>query len=148
MSDPVAIIFSVPTSGGGATAAATYSFYSSNYRSPRQGRSLAIDRVHNQNGITTHRYDNGPNIRTWPPFDLMLVQPEAFQLVLPEPATQMNDLNSLWNYLEGPMGMESPDGVFSVTWSPDFALEPQMVRYPGAAGDKIEYRVQVALEEA
>ena len=66
------IILSVPTSGDGATAAATYVFYTAGYSPPRQGRSTGQDIVHNQNGVFKYRYDNGPNVYAWEPFQIRI----------------------------------------------------------------------------
>jgi hypothetical protein len=136
----------VPTSGGGSTAAATYSFFSADYKAPRQGRSTAQDIVHNQNGIFKYRYDNGPNVHAWSPFRVVIS--ERFKGQLGAATQQWANLSFLWNYSEGPLKLQAPEGIYNVDWS-DAPLERQFMRYPAAAGDKEEWdiEVQVTFEE-
>lgn len=141
--DWLPIILSVPTSGAGSTAAATFTFATVGYRPPRQLRATASDTVKNQNGVTKHVYDNGPGPYEFPQFQVA-IHPETERALGPV-EDQWADLQFLWNYLEGPMGMQTPDGVYSVIWSPS-ALEPDFLRYPGA-GDKLDLRVVVTFEE-
>lgn len=138
------IILSVPTSGGGATAAATFSFFTSGYRPPRQGRSISDDTVHNQNGIFVYVYDNGPNVHTWQPFQV--VCSDKFENYLGSATQQLSNFNFLWNYAEGSMTLRAPDGIYAVRWS-DAPLEKDFQQFPAQAGDKIAYRMQVNLKE-
>ena len=138
------IILSVPTSGSGATAAATFSFFTSGYQVPRQGRSISADTVHNHNGIFTYVYDNGPNIRTWQPFEI--VCSDKFLNYLGAATQQHSRFEFLWNYTEGSITLQAPEGVYAVRWS-DQPLERRFARFPSAVGDKIEYRYQVNFEE-
>lgn len=140
------IIFSVPTSGGGATPAATFSFYTAGYRPARQPRSKTRDIVHNQNGVFIYPYDNGPNRYQWDQFEIVLS--EAFKAELGNSDTQWAQLRFLWQYMDGPMGFSAPDGVYSVGWGDNASMERQFKRYPASAGDKInEYRVVIEIEE-
>lgn len=144
MSDRRPIVFSVPESGGGATPAATLAFFTVGYRPPRQDRSSSRDTVHNQNGIFKYVYDNGPGPYAWDQFQIEVN--DAFSGELGDANTQWANLLFLWNYQDGPMGMEAPDGVYSVGWA-DAPLERQFMGFPGAAGDKVTYRVVVNIEE-
>ncbi len=142
----IPILLSVPTSGGGATPAATYSFYTSGYRPPRQGRSAGTDIVHNQNGIHKYRYDNGPNVHIWEPFQIRIS--DDFRTELGAATTQWQRLQFLWNYVEGPMKMHVPEGIYDVVWA-DAPLERRFgSHYPtGASGDKLSYDVVINFEE-
>lgn len=145
MADLTPLILSVPTSAGGATAAATFGFFTSGYRAPRQGRSTAQDIVHNQNGIFKYRYDNGPNVFTWEPFRIIIN--DNFNNKLAMSATQqLANLDFLWNYIEGPLGLAAPEGVYAVDWA-NAPLEKVMLGAPLAAGDKIAWAVTVNFEE-
>jgi hypothetical protein len=66
------ITLSHPTYVGpsGATAAATYSFFSKDYKPPAQPRAVETDVVINQNGKFKYVYDNGPGFRQWQPFSV------------------------------------------------------------------------------
>jgi len=145
MPEAVPIFLSVPTSAGGATAAATFGFFTSGYRAPRQGRSTSQDIVHNQNGIFKYRYDNGPNVHTWEPF--RIIASDTFRDAIGSATQQLANLDFLWNYVEGPLGMAAPDGVYSVDWA-NAPLERVMLDTPLAAGDKIKWAISVAFEEA
>jgi hypothetical protein len=142
----VPLYLSVPTSGAGGTAAATYGFFSSNYKPPRQGRSTSMDIVHNQNGVFKYRYDNGPNIHHWEPFDLILL--DEFKNALGGATLQWQRLQFLWNYVEGPLGLAAPEGVYTVDWA-SAALERQFYgKYPAPSDAKVhEYRVLVQFDE-
>lgn len=145
MSDRLAIILSVPTSGGGATPAATMPFFTVGYRPPRQGRSVSRDVVHNQNGLFIYPYDNGPGLREWDQFQIEVNDSFTNELGA-NGQEQYERLQFLWNY-QGIMGLADPIGVYSVGWAPA-PWEPQFKRYPGSAGDKIyDLRVVVNLEE-
>ena len=143
MSDYIPIILSIPISGGGASPAATFAFMTSGYRPPAQGRTTAQEIVHNRNGIFKFRYDNGPNVYVWTPFQLVLM--DAFG-GMGSAAEQWERLLALWNYKEGPLGMRAPEGEYTVDWATQ-QLERQFIRYPGAAGDKQEFYVVVNFEE-
>lgn len=143
MSGELFIILSVPTSGAGATAAATYSFASRGYKPPRQGRSIGFDDVHNQNGLFRYVYDNGPNNYTWEPFQIVVADEFGG---LGAATVQKDRLEFLWRYI-GPIGMQAPDGTYTVTWS-DAALEKSFESYPHAAGDKLRMALTVNLEDA
>lgn len=143
MSGELWITLSVPTSGAGATAAATYQFASRGYKPPRQGRSIGFDDVHNQNGLFRYVYDNGPNTRTWEPFDIVCTDEFGG---LGAATVQIARLEFLWRY-RGAIGMQAPDGVYTVSWA-DAPLEKQFESFPHAAGDKIKMRAVVNFEEA
>jgi hypothetical protein len=138
----VPIVLSVPTSGAGATPAATYAFYTAGYRMPRRERMTTRDVIKNQNGLFIYRYDNGPGPRSWDPFDI--VMSSKFR-DLGEAATQLARLEFIWNYV-GNVGMKAPEGIYTVNWS-DAPLQPRFDSFPGQAGDKINYRVTVTFEE-
>lgn len=143
---PNEIVFSVPTSGGGATPPATFSFMTSGYKVPRQGRSSGMDTVHNQNGVFRYFYDNGPNSRTWEPF--AIVASDAFTSVAGGGATQQAaNLDFLWQYV-GPMGMQAPEGTYTVGWAPGTEYLPAFTRFPSEVGDKIELRTDINIVEA
>lgn len=142
---PLPIILSVPTSGNGATAAATYSFLSSGYQPPRQQRFTTQDVNKNHNGIHKYRYDNGPGPYVWSPFELVLMDtPNGY---VPSATQQWADLQFLWQYIEGPLQLGAPDGIYRVDWPEGLELERRFVTPHGAAGDKHEYRVTVGFEE-
>lgn len=143
------LILSVPTSLGGASAAATYSFLTSGYMPPRQPRDASFDSVHNQNGIFNYDYDNGPGPYQWNPFVVMMVD-DFVSSGYGSATQQWANFLHLWNYIEGPLGMEAPDGVYSVKWAEGMQLERQFLSRHGAAGDKArrEYRTTIQLREA
>jgi hypothetical protein len=146
MSEYTFIVLSVPTSGGGATPAATFAFGTQDYKPPRQGRSTSFDDVHNQNGRHRYVYDNGPGFRAWDPFRVKCV--DELQTILGVSATQQHaQMEFLWNYI-GPIGMLAPEGVYTVHWA-DSQKQLGWLggRYPAGAGDKIAYDVSVAFEE-
>ena len=139
------IVISVPTSGNGAIPAATYPFMTSGYRPPRQGRSIGIDVVHNQNGIFKWVTDNGPNVHEWEPFEIVCA--DRFAQVAGGGATQQAaNLTSLWRYVSGPMTLRAPDGLHTIHWT-DSPLERRFVSFPDEVGDKIEYRIAVHFQE-
>lgn len=145
---PIPIILSVPTSANGATAAATYAFFSSDYRPPRQERASENDTVQNPNGTFRYNYDNGPGPYVWQPF--MVVLTDDFEIgYLPRATQQWANLQHLWKYTEGPMGMQTPDGIYTVIWAAGAPLERAFLTSKGAAGDKqaVEFRVPLNFEE-
>jgi hypothetical protein len=142
MPDYNKVILSVPTSGAGATPAATYAFFTRGYKPPRQARSIGFDYVHNQNGLHKYVYDNGPNINTWDPFQI--VCGDQFK-DLGSASVQFGNLLFLWNYI-GPISMQAPEGAYTVAWA-DAPLEKQFAQFPSAVGDKIEFGVTVTFEE-
>lgn len=147
MADYQLITLSVPTSGGGVTAAATYGFFTEGYRIPRQERSTTSDFVHNQNGRFIYRYDNGPGSFIFEPFRIVLSDRLA-PAVYPIGATaqeQWERLQFLWQYI-GNIGLEAPEGVYEVNWS-GAPLERAPLGFPAQAGDKIDYKVNVSFEE-
>lgn len=147
MERPIPILLSVPTSGNGATAAATFAYFTNDYRPPRQARFTSADWNKNHNGLHKYNNDNGPGPYTWSPFNLMLA--DDISRDLPSPTQMWANLQFLWNYIEGPLQMGTPDGVYLVDWPEGFQLERQFLTQKGAAGDKqrSEYRVTVSFEE-
>jgi hypothetical protein len=148
MERPIPLILSVPTSAAGATAAATFSFFTTDYRPPRQPRMSSRDVVVNQNGIFPYDYDNGPGLHAWSPFTLSMT--DEFPGFLPSATQQRANLKFLWQYVEGGMRMEGPDGdVYDVHWAPGTDLERQFLARSGAAGDKqrAEQRIIVQFVE-
>ena len=141
------IVLSVPTSGNGATAAATYSFFTSGYRPPRQSRSISRDVVHNQNGVFTYVYDNGPGVHQWDTFEIRIQ--DAFTNEVGSATVQLQRLEFLWRYNEGPMGLRAPEGVYQVGWS-DQPMEKYFFDYPADTGspDAFQFRIPIALEES
>ena len=142
------IILSVPTSGSGATAPATHSFYTTRYKPPHQSRASSSDWVRNQNGTFKYRTDNGPGPLLWEPF--VIVISDRFSNILGPATLQAARLEFLWRYTEGPMGFAAPEAVYRVDWS-DAPLEYQLYDIsdlkPGA-GDKMHYGRVVNFEEA
>lgn len=138
------LTFSVPTSGAGATPAATFSFFTIGYRPPRQHRISGQDVVSNQNGIFKYRYDNGPGPYEWNTFEIRIS--DTFRNELGSATQQQANLDFLWQYKSGPMGMADPERVYSVVWAP-VPLEPVFEGFPVAAGDKIHKRYSISLEE-
>lgn len=138
------IILSVPTSANSATPAATFAFMTSGYRPARQGRSIGEDIVHNQNGIFGYVYDNGPNVRVWDPFVIRC--DDAFKGQMGSATQQAANLDFMWQYHEGPMTMQAPDGTYPVHWAAT-DLARQFVSFPAEVGDKLVMDVTVNLEE-
>jgi hypothetical protein len=150
MAQRIPLILSVPTSAGGDTAAATFAFFSGDYRPPRQGRSTASDTVHNQNGLFKYRYDNGPNVFEWQTFRIIVsdrfMNDGVGNTAIGSATQQLSHLDFLWNYVEGPLGFAAPEGVYSVDWA-EAPLEKVFRGFPGAAGDKIDWDVSINFEE-
>lgn len=146
--NPNTIIFSVPTSGGGATPAATYSFMSRGYKQPHQGRASGMDTIGNQNGSFRYIYDNGPGPYDWEPFELVLS--DRFAGVAGGMATQQAaNFLFLWSYT-GPMGMRVPGGTYTVAWQPGMDLQREWLSFPTDVGDvrhTFESSVAIAIVE-
>ena len=141
------ITLSVPTSGGGATPAATFGFMTEGYRRPRQDRTVSSDFVQNQNGKFFYRYDNGPGAFVWAPFRAVLSDDFA-NAVYPlgaDAEEQLARLQFLWEYT-GNMGMAAPEGVYEVAWA-QAPFEPES-NFPDQAGDKLTYYVNLTLDES
>jgi hypothetical protein len=138
------IILSVPTYL--PTPAATYAFFTSEYKSPQQERAIEVDVVINQNGRFKWLYDNGPGFRKWAPFNVRCE--DALQRYLGLSATQQyNNLLHAWNYRGGPLGLKTPEGVFSVHWAQG-ELEVQRRQFPLEPNTPAEFTVVVQFEEA
>lgn len=143
MGAPNIIILSVPTSGNGATAAATFAFFTSGYQPPRQARAVGWDDVHNQNGHFRYRYDNGPGALSWSPFQLVFndnLKPAG------PSATQMLSNFAFLNQYTGAMGLAAPEGVYTVAWGKS-DIEHRFTEFPVGAGDKYEWRTVVNIVE-
>lgn len=142
LQDPQLIVLSVPISGGGSTAAATFSFWTSGYKPPRQPRATSFDDVNNQNGRFRYIFDNGPGALVWEPFEIAFI--DAGKDFAGGAATQQAaNLDFLWNY-RAAMGMQTPDGIYSVAWA-DAPLERRFGQFPSAAGDKIHDEMRVVV---
>ena len=145
--DPNLVILSHATYNGpsGATAAATYSFFTKDYKPPSEARAVDKDDVINQNGKFRYIYDNGPGFKSWPPFSVLCEG--KFQVFLgADIDTQYAHLREMWNHL-GILKMDAPDGVHTVAWSSD--LERNFRVFPKINGaTQIEYEIVVQFEEA
>jgi hypothetical protein len=147
--NPNLIVLSRPTyvGAGGtsqATPAATYAFFSRDYKPPDQERYMDYDIVKNQNGKFKWIYDNGPGFKTWNPFTLVLE--DSFQNVLGYSATQqLANLRTIWEH-QGTLGMRSPDGTFNIHWAKE-ALENGWRAFPHEVGEETKYEVVVQFEE-
>lgn len=139
------LIFTTPALGD--TPAATYVFFSSDYKPPRQGRSASSDIVHNQNGIFKYVYDSGPNIFTWDPFELVFSDRFAGALDGKSATQQWQDFQSLWQHL-GTKSLEGPEGSYDVHF-PAQNIEPRWGsgRFPANSTDSFDLRVTIELEE-
>jgi hypothetical protein len=144
--NPNLIVLSHATYVGssGATAAATYSFFTKDYKPPTEPRAIDKDIVINQNGKFKYIYDNGPGFKQWPPFSILCEKP--FTPILGDQTSQYNHLREMWEH-RGVLGMQTPDGVQTVAWSAD--LDKNFKVFPAAAGaTQIEFEVVVQFEEA
>lgn len=144
--NPNLIVLSHATYVGasGATAAATYAFFSKEYVPPTQDRSLEYDIVHNQNGLFKYLYDNGPGFKKWSPFTIACE--ESFQPVLGATAgMQYTRLQEMWAY-PGVLGMKTPEGTYNVHWGT--SLERGFRAFPSEVNTKLEWAVVVEFEEA
>ena len=143
MSIPNLIYLSHPTFG--ATAAATYGFFTKEYKPPTQPRAIQADQVVNQNGKFKYVYDNGPGFKQWQPFTVACEQ--VFAKVLGATAgAQYAHLQEMWDY-PGVLGLKAPEGVYSVHWS-EGSLEPSFRVFPINTSDAQEWAVVVQFEEA
>jgi hypothetical protein len=129
----------------GATGAATYQFFTKEYKPPSESRAIDKDEVVNQNGKFRYIYDNGPGFKQWSPFTFKL--DKQFEAILNATvAQQYAHLREMWEH-RGVLGMQTPDGVHTVAWGGD--LERNFVVFPVDAGaSQIEYEVVVQFEEA
>lgn len=140
------LILSMATYVGpsGATAAATYSFFTSDYKPPEQERYIDKDIVKNQNGKFKYVYDNGPGFRRWNPFNIHCEN--AFATLLGATAgAQLARIQSLWEH-PGTLGMVAPDGTYTVHWGS--SMERSFRVFPKMVGDTQEHIVVVQFEEA
>lgn len=139
----VPIIISVPTYA--PTPAATYSFFTNEYKAPQTSRTLEYDVVINQNGKFKWLYDNGPGFKKWSPFTIRCE--DVLKPYLGAMATeQYRNLLHAWAH-PGLLGLKTPDGTYTVHWAQQ-TLEPQLRQYPRKANDPVEYTVVVQFEEA
>jgi len=128
----------------GATAAATHSFFTKDYKPPAEERFVGVDEVKNQNGKFKYVYDNGPGFRIWSPFSV--VCEEKFT-DLGSAQTQYDNLRKFWNH-PGLLGMKAPDGIYTIHWTAN-PMEKNFRVFPVVAGaTSIEYEVVVQFEEA
>lgn len=146
MTDYNLITLSYPTMGepGEEIPAATHSFFTTDYRPPRRPRALGSDVVQNRDGKFKYIYDNGPSYLEWQPFRLTL--DDSFLRVVGSATVQWNNLLSLWEHV-GPLTMKAPDGIYQVHWAQE-GMSTNFRSFPGKAGDKIEYLVDVQFNEA
>jgi len=144
--NPNLIILSHATYVGasGATAAATYSFFTKDYGPPSEPRAMDKDVVVNQNGKFKYIYDNGPGFREWSPFSVACENKFA-TLLAATAAVQYAHLREMWDH-RGVLGMQAPDGTYTVAWSD--ALDKNFRVFPVTLGDSPEYEVVVQFEEA
>ena len=143
--NPNLIILSHATYVGasGATAAATYAFFTSDYKPPAQERYIDHDVVKNQNGKFKYIYDNGPGWKKWSPFNVHCEQ--AFASVVGATAGgQLARIRQLWEH-PGLLGMTTPDGTYTVHWSDE--MEREFRIFPKQNGDITEHVVTVQFEE-
>jgi hypothetical protein len=144
---PNLIVMSVPTSGNGATPAATFSFFTEGYKPARQARAVGWDDVNNHNGHFRYRYDNGPGAFAWEPFAIVCSDsPAIANYGATQSATQqLANVLFLWQYTSA-IGLTAPDGTYSVGWG-QADLERRFTIFPSAAGDKLEIRCPITLVE-
>lgn len=144
--NPNLVILSHATYVGpsGATAAATYSFFTKDYSPPEETRAVDRDVVINQNGRFKYIYDNGPGFRQWSPFSVVCENKFSAQ-VGADAATQYARLREMWDH-RGVLGMQTPDGSYTVAWSD--SIDRNFRVFPVTAGDVPEYEVVVQFEEA
>ena len=128
----------------GATAAATYSFFTKDYKPPAQDRAVETDIVINQNGRFKYLYDNGPGFKKWSPFSIRCENNFA-SVVGATAGMQYNRLKEMWEF-RGVLGMKAPDDTYLVHWS-DSSLERNFRIFPRSVNDLIEYEVIVQFEE-
>lgn len=122
----------------GATAAATYAFFTSGYEPPNQERYQEYDVVKNQNGKFKYLYDNGPGFHLWEPFKVHC------EKMFGTPSTLLNNLLEMWNH-PGVLGMRAPEGTYTVHWTSN--LERSFRIFPKKTADVQEFIVVVQFEE-
>jgi hypothetical protein len=139
------IVLSVPTAGKGASAAATFLFFTRGYQAAHQGRASAVDTVVNQNGVFQWYYDNGPGPLEWSPFEIICS--DRFSNICGGGATQQKaNLDYAWQYI-GRLGLQDPLGSYQVLWAPGQALERGFRAYPKQIGDPLEMLLTVQFVE-
>ena len=127
----------------GATAAATYKFFTKGYHPPQADRAIDSDQVINQNGRFKYIYDNGPGFKKWDPFSIMCEN--AFASIVGGSAlVQYNRLLEMWNY-RGVLGLTTPEATYIANWGN--TLEQNFRVFPRQVADQIEYEVVVQFEE-
>lgn len=146
MSNPQMLTFSRATYVGasGATAAATYSFFTRDYEPPAQERYIDHDIVKNQNGKFKYLYDNGPGWRKWSPFSIVC-ENTFIQFLGVTALAQYERLVTLWEH-PGVLGMQAPEGTYTVHWSNE--IERSFRVFPSNVTDAQEFTVVVQFEEA
>lgn len=127
----------------GATAAATYAFFTKEYQPPQGDRAIDSDTIINQNGKFKYIYDNGPAFRKWAPFSIACENRFA-TVIGGTAAVQYAKLLEMWNY-RGTLGMKAPEAVYVVNWGN--SLEQNFRIFPHEVNEMIEYDVVVQLEE-
>jgi hypothetical protein len=140
-----AIVLSHATYVGasGATAAATYAFFTSDYQPPEQPRYIDKDIVKNQNGKFKYLYDNGPGFKRWNPFKVHCEN--AFSSLLGATAgQQLDNIRALWEH-PGVMGMKAPEGTYTVHWGD--SIERSFRIFPARPDSPHEHIVVIQLEE-
>jgi hypothetical protein len=144
--NPNLIVLSHATYVGasGATAAATYAFFTKDYKPAAQARYIDSDTVKNANGKFKYIYDNGPGFREWSPFSVVCEE-ELATYGIGTAAQQYAKLTEMWEH-PGLLKMKAPDGTFDVIWSPG-NREQNFRIFPHNNGDTLEYEVVVQFEE-
>lgn len=127
-----------------ATPAATYQFFSSDYRPPSQERSFDTDVVHNQNGKFKYLYDNGPGFKKWSPFNI-LCEERLGTLIGQNAAQQLANLLTLWEH-PGVLGMRAPEGTYIVHWAEN--MDRNFRVFPINPTGPQEFAVSVQFDEA
>lgn len=144
--NPNTIILSHATYVGasGATAAATYAFFTGDYHPPSQDRAIDTDIVVNANGNFKYVYDNGPGFKKWDPFTIKCE--DTFRQFLGVNATvQKARLEEMWQH-PGNLGLVAPEGTYTVHWGD--SVELTFRHFPAAPGDEMAFSVQVQFEES
>lgn len=147
---PNLIIFSRATyvGAGGtsvATPAATYAFFTRDYKPPEQERYIDYDIVKNQNGKFKWIYDNGPGFKAWDPFAI-ICENEFANMVGFVAATQFSQLKTMWEH-KGTMGMQAPEGTYFIHWAKS-PIGQNFRVFPSQTTDDQEFEVIVQFEEA
>lgn len=138
------LILSHPTYAG-ATPAATYAFFTKDYKPPSQDRSIEFDIVHNQNGKFKWVYDNGPGFHKWAGFSVLCENKFATVVGAIAP-TQFARIKEMWDF-PGVLKMQTPDGVYSVHWAQS-EIERAFRVFPTEVNSVLEWEVIVQFEEA